>query len=39
MLNVYEMAISPGIQIEEAETETRLKEKEGGAYHHHLIVP
>ena len=39
MLNVYEMAISPGIRIEEAKTETRLKEKDGGAYHHHLIVP
>ena len=39
MFNVYEMSISPGIQIEEAETEMRLKEKDGGAYHHHLIVP
>ena len=37
--NVYEISISPGIRIEEAETETRLKEKDGGAYHHHLIVP
>jgi len=39
MFNVYEMSISPSIQIEEAEMETRLKEKDGGAYHHHLIVP
>ena len=39
MFNVYEMSISPGIRIEEAEMETRLKEKDGGAYHHHLIVP
>ena len=38
MFNVYEMSISPGIRIEEAETEMRLKEKDGGAYHHHLIV-
>ena len=38
MFNVYEMFISPGIRIEEAETEMRFKEKDGGAYHHHLIV-
>ena len=39
MLNVYEVDISLGIRIEEAETEMRLQEKDGGAYHHHLIAP
>jgi hypothetical protein len=29
--------IFPGIWIEEAKTEMRLEEKDGGAYKHHLI--
>jgi hypothetical protein len=39
--STYEMRvlidIFPGIWIEEAKTETRLEEKDGRAYKHHLI--
>jgi hypothetical protein len=38
---MYEMRvlidIFPGIWIEEAKIETRLEEKDGGAYQNHLI--